>query len=270
MALTRCVASRGFGSPPAGGGGAINTPAITVSNNDDGTATVTISNATGGTTNTVYYVPIDNQWGDTLTWTSGGNRTGNGDVTVETGRGVFWFYVVSTDGTSSVASNIEQAWVSDGAECVWTQLLDAVQARVRALNLDGIDSDRVLVLTQLDAAEVRAVADSSGGVVIGPGGAETYPDSGPVQRDQINYPVVVALVAAANRDQSREFRERWLHHRERIRKAFISQGLVTPTQTIITCKAKPLSAFDERAWKAMGLISPLSLEFWSRETRGIV
>lgn len=275
MALVRSIITDGFGSPPASGG-AINTPAITVTNNGDGTATVAISNSTGGTTNTVYYVPIDNQWGDALTWTNGGNRTGNGNVTVTTGRGVFWFYVASTDGSNSMASNIAQKWISTSVESVWNQILDAVQARVRALNLTGISSSRVIVLTQLDAEKVREVNDSTGGVVIAPAGAETYPDGGPTTKDRILYPVVVAGIVVANMDsgrtnaQMRTFRETWLLHRQRIRQSLHMQGLVTPEQTVVTARARPLPAIDDRAWKAMNLLSPLLIEFESREQRGIV
>lgn len=252
------------------GGGSVAAPTITVVNNDDGTATVTISGSTAGTTNTAWFAQIDGDFGSSLTWSNGGSRTSDGTIVVTPGvNGVFWFYVHSTAGTDTEVSNPVYQAVSSGVESVWNQILDAIQARIRSMSLSGIASSRVRVLTQMDPDEVRAIFDSTGGIIVAPAGAETVRE-GDNQTDDLDYPVVCALVVAANRDaDNRDLRETWMLHREKVRRSLLNQPLSTPNANIFGASLRTAPPVDQAAWRQMGLVSPVSLAFWSNESRGI-
>lgn len=243
-------------------------PTITVANNDDGTATVTISGGDAGSTNTVYIVAIDSNWTGALSWVSGGSRLGNGTVEVTpAANGVWFFYVEADDGAGTAISNVYQSPVSSGVESVWNQILDAVQARVIAAGT-GITSSRIRILTNLDPEEVKEIVDSTGGILIAPAGGETYRE-GDCDTDDLEYPVVVAACVAGNRDaDNRTLRETWMLIRETIRKKLLNQPLTTPNANIFGCSLRQAPAVDRAAWNQMGLISPVSLTFWSNEQRG--
>lgn len=65
---------------------------ISVADNGDGTATVTITGSDAGATNTVYVATADNLWGLVKAWTVAGSRVGDGTVQITTGRGN-WFEI---------------------------------------------------------------------------------------------------------------------------------------------------------------------------------
>ena len=96
-----------------GGGGAINTPVLAVADNGDGTGAVaTITNATSGTTNTVMVGNWNHGIG-TVSFTSGGSRTGNGTVSLSLAVGTYWAYVQSTATDAEEPSNFVFFRVTD-------------------------------------------------------------------------------------------------------------------------------------------------------------
>jgi hypothetical protein len=70
-------------------------PTCSVVNNGDGTITATIAGSIAGASNIVVYAPKTGF--PVTTWTYGGKRTGDGDVTFAiTGDAWYWFDVRST------------------------------------------------------------------------------------------------------------------------------------------------------------------------------
>lgn len=80
---------KGFG-PTTGAGDPPATPLIEVTDNGDGTATVTITGSTASSFNTVFY-----QSASSSVWSSGGNRTSDGDVNLTLDPGRYFIYVSS-------------------------------------------------------------------------------------------------------------------------------------------------------------------------------
>lgn len=135
MPLNATLVTHGLGTVGAsgGGGGAINTPVLAVADNADGTGAVaTITNATGGTTNTVM-VGNWNRGIGSVTFTSGGSRTGNGTVSLALAVGIYWGYVQSTATDAEEPSNFVFFRVTDAVtalpinERIGLEILDRLE-----------------------------------------------------------------------------------------------------------------------------------------------
>lgn len=245
---------------------------ISAANNSDGTATITISETESSDENVVKFLRIGDQYwhetcfhGRSTAWQNGGTRTGNGPVTVTTGPGAFWFYGANATDVSGPAYQA----VTDGTLGMWDQILDAVRARILLLNIDGVSDGHVTTHGIVDASIVKGI-DEGDRIVIGPAGGESLQvGSGPMQRDDLNYPVLVALLSAANKRQTDEMRQRWFRIRERIRKAFINQPLPVANGHVWRCQTSPLDPIVRQWWEENAMVSPQQLVFTSRETRGI-
>ena len=94
----------------SGGGAVPTTPSIRIRNNQDDTATATISGADAGTTNTVY---IFLRHGGVLELINAGSRTGNGTVGITKPEGEYIGYAVSTlDNVNSLPSDPDGFWIT--------------------------------------------------------------------------------------------------------------------------------------------------------------
>lgn len=105
---------------------AVDSPSIAATDNGDGTATVTISGSTAGSTNTVFTQTVG-----VGTWVSVGSRTGDGSVTFPISNGRYYIYVKSTAGSSSEVSNVVLLAVYDSAD----SFLDESPAHIVAVLL---------------------------------------------------------------------------------------------------------------------------------------
>jgi len=87
------------------------TPTFSCANNNDGTATVTISGSDAGTTNSVYKLP---KWGDAFAWSLFDSRVGDGALTL-TGVGDYILIIISDDGAEySFPSNPRALSITNG------------------------------------------------------------------------------------------------------------------------------------------------------------
>jgi len=114
-----------------GGGPRPTTPTLRIINNQDDTATATISGSDSGTTNTVW---IFLRHGGVLELIDAGSRTGDGDVTISNPNGEYIGYVVSElDNILSLPSNPDGFWVtSDRQYLIRTS---AAEAELQATRL---------------------------------------------------------------------------------------------------------------------------------------
>lgn len=114
--MPRLFASRLLGNTAGGGGGGGSAPAsptLAVADNGDGTGGVaTISGSDPGTTNELFYYPVDGSLGNV--WTSYGSRVSDGTIDVGLPAGEYLFYVISTD-VGSATSNVALCRFSDPA-----------------------------------------------------------------------------------------------------------------------------------------------------------
>lgn len=120
-------------------GTAPNAVVLSLSDNGDGAnITVTISNSTDGATNEIFYDVYGSE-----SWSTGGSRTGNGDVVINTGEGNFWFYCAATkDGKTSV-SLIYAGIVGSTTESLIEQAMEAVRDQINAQNYTDSTDDAV-------------------------------------------------------------------------------------------------------------------------------
>lgn len=247
----------------------VNVPTFTIADNGNGTATVTVAGSTSGATNTIYGQSIDDQWGMASVWKTLGSRVGNGTVSVTTGKGFHWLAVGSALSGESSYAMPKYAHITNGELVIMTAILDAVQARIRLLNL--VPASRVFTHTVINESKIR---DLSGGpcVMIGPADEtmKLFQDAVSVmQRDDIGYPIVAAYCAGANKDQSPEARERFYGPPQAIRRAFISQRLDISGGRVFYCELKPLRPAERSMWEKLAFAAGQILMFRSREDRGL-
>jgi len=145
-----------------------------------------------------------------------------------------------------------------------------IQKQVQGLNLPGIPAGNV-VLCQVPAVEIaRMNSRHLPAVVIAPFGAETITSQSNL-RDDITYPVLVAIVASTkidgenvNEKQLADFDQR-LGWRQTIRQAFSQSRL---TQSLVhTIAVQPLPIVDVAAFARDLYVSGFLLRLTNREAR---
>jgi hypothetical protein len=200
----------------------------------------------------------------TSTWTEQATRTGDGTAVVTLNAGFYWFRVVSTFNNLSALSNLVYVHVTEGSEAVLYQCLDAVRSRIQGLSLAGVQNDQV-VIGKVPDDKNRSFPS----ILITPFQSESLNAAdGTNSRDDLGYPVLVAILAADNQDQQANL-DTYLVWREKIRQAFHNQRLPGVSE-IITTAVEPRNIVEPAAWFERNLfVSGLLLRFLSREPRGI-
>ena len=110
---------------PAGGGGTLTSPTLSVVDNGDGaTATATVAGSDTGTTNTIYVAPWDSDGAYAFAddFTDEGDRSNDGDVTLTLAPGRYWAYCVSSLAGDYGMSNFVFFRVMDGDAAATTNL----------------------------------------------------------------------------------------------------------------------------------------------------
>lgn len=235
---------------------------ITVANNADGSATVTVSGAGAGDTVEIRTLKIDELWGGNSWVARTPTRTGNGTVAISTGAGAYFFAAVAAGEWSPPVYRI----VSATTQAVFTQILDAVVTRLRLLALDGVDSDNVTthaVLTSRGVWEVRQPT-----VMVGPmdDPISQANDSGST-RNHLYYPTLISCLEPANRDAADS--NRWFLWTQRIRNAFVDVPLQVSSGCVYSAELIPLADFQRDWWSKNLTAMFVGLRFRSSETRGM-
>lgn len=150
---------------------------------------------------------------------------------------------------------------------VYYDILTTVQTQIQALVTAG-------TLTTFSNANIvirkrpkeKALPDLPG-ILICPWGAVASPhDAGTNERDDIEYPVLIAVVVEGGKDNANNISRNmlWL---EVIRKEFIHQ-LLSGVTSVIDCKVDERDTYDPSAWDDSVELGWMILRFVSRETRG--
>jgi hypothetical protein len=239
-----------------------------VDHGDDTGATATIALSETEAINTVY---VQRFSGETTVpaWQSAGTRSGNGDVQLDLPAGHYFAYVASSSDAITMVSTVAYFVVTDGVEALHARCLDAVQARIRALALSGLQHDRVIV--QKFPLERNVTGESGVGlpaIVVSPRRAAMPPTVGTNHFDDVHYDVQVSIFDRDNQEPTLEANlDRQLLWREQIARAFRNQRLVGVPQ-IINAEVDPTDELSKDGWKHQLMISTLLVRFTSRETRG--
>jgi hypothetical protein len=227
---------------------------LTITDKADGTgATATIAGSDPAAANIVYVGAIDGEMVGSA-WSNEGDCIGDGDVELSLPQGYYFFYCTS----DTEPTPIIYAAVTDGADSIYDQILDAVQARIRALLLDGVDSDNIVV---------RQVATERGltypAVVVAK--QKITPGKDWLSSYDKTYGVITAFLAADNQavEVNRAY-SKWL---EQIYGAFHHRRL-SGVPTVYTCEIVPDDEIDREGWDKQRFLGLLILRFTSRKLRG--
>lgn len=229
-------------------------PTITVTDNEDGTATVSVSGSDGGTTNTAYTAPA--RGGD---WSSGGTVTGDGDIEVTRVGGIYHWRVESSDGAVS-HSNVLLNRVSESTQTIYERIVEQVLSDLQGASLTGISKSQIKLQTSPQK-------DSNKMLLVAPYGREGYRNTGTNRRDDVMYPVLVAHIDPGNRDQGAEKRNRRMSWRQDVSRLFRQQHL-TGVPEVRDCVPRYMDQVDTNAWfRDNQCVGAIVLEFMSREVR---
>lgn len=249
---------------------AIPTPVLTITNNNDGTATYTVSGGHASATNVIKYCLTTS-----LTWTTIATITGNSSQTVSTQTGTHWFACFSTYLTDSVVSEPQMNIVTAASSAVFKRILDAVLAELQSLatagSLPGIPSASI---ARQDMVFISNAPFDLPGILIAPG-AQEEDKGGTNARDDLSYPVMVVIVDSkwAKDPDPASTDIDYLLIRERIRRHFQHRRLALVSATVpesYTTNVGYEGILDHQT-DSKGLMrfgSYLQLNFCTREPRG--
>lgn len=150
------------------------------------------------------------------------------------------------------------------ANSTYMKILEAVQDVIQGLSLTDIDDASVIVVKV--PSQRKGALPALPGVVICPFNAKGVDaNAGTNASDDIEYPVLIATIAASNQDPTSNMDRELLWH-EQILSAFINQRL-TGVTTVMRCTVSPQDTFNPAAWFAGYDAGGMILRFLSRELR---
>lgn len=254
---------RGFG-PSGGALPGPDVPEFSVVDNADGTVTVSISGSSAGSQNTWNVQRVDGELGGGQ-WTVAGSRSGDGDIVSPLAAGYYFGRVVSTRNQQSVSSAAVYFRATTGSDAIYAQVLEAAQARIQSLLLEGIPNQHVVILKTAEFQEPDVPGLPA--VLLVPAGHEAMPQAaGTNGRDDVTYSVRVIALAAGNQEPS-ALLDLYLAWREAIARAFRRQRL-PGVPSVIDTFVEPEAAIDAEAWWHQYDAGSLRLNFIAREPRG--
>lgn len=238
-------------------------PTITVANNGDGTATVTVAGGDAGVTNEVQTLKVDSIWpgNSWVAWTP--TRVGNGTVDVSVGAGAY-FFTVSVDGAVMAAPVF--AVISVTSDSLQKQIGEAVVTRLRLMSLSGVTSSKIEYHAKFDLKQVSDVQDLR--IFVGPmdEALAQYDDAGSTH-NRFGYPFLIAVTEPTDRDESTA-NASFLRN-QRIRNAFVDGPLVLASGTVEIAEFIPLPDYVRAWWKMNSAVVFTALRFRSSEARGL-
>jgi len=242
--------------------GVIETPTVAWTDAANGSGgTIAVSGSYAGATNTIYTQSFTGTVGGG-TWTSSGSRTGNGNVTLTLAAGHYLAYCRSTAGDESADSVVHYVQATSGTESVEYLCLQAVQARIAALSMTGIDAADVVVREVPTERNVTLP-----GIIVSPQRSIHSTRDGTNARDDVTYGVYVAIFAADNQALTANTPKytRWL---QQIAKAFRGQRLSAVTESIL-CSVEPVATVPWGEWTNNLFAGGMLIRCTCRETRGL-
>lgn len=249
---------------------------LTISDNQNGTATATIAGSDAGSANTVYATPVQPMMmtmGAALPWQSQATRTGNGTVTFTptSGAGYYFFYAAGTVSGAAAISPPTYGPVSAAVLAVFEAMRNAVQAKIQTLSLPGDPQSNLLPITgervYKQMEQLAHLVQYPCVVILEEDEQETVTPATNA-RDDIGYPVRVLLMDRSGKLFDKRL-PTYLLWRQRIMRAFEEQRL-PGVASIWTCHVQPLLVVDTRTRQMYEhLVSGMVLRFVSRELRGV-
>lgn len=151
------------------------------------------------------------------------------------------------------------------ADSVHGKLIDATVSAIEGLNLSGVADANVLGQAVAEGKESATSGVSNyPAIVVSPVNRETIPPLGGTnKRDEVTYPVQVAIVDAANRSQSLTQLDTWLKYREDLIDHFIHNRVsITGNHRVSDQTIVPGPIVEPNAWREKDLfVSMFMIEF---------
>lgn len=249
---------------------------FTIVDHEDGTgATVTIT-GDDDSTHTVFVEYFDQTLGGGP-WYDMGSIEGSGDVVLDLPPGHYLIYVLATNINGNSITGVVYFAVTDDVDSIHYRCCLAVQTRIRAAALTGVDFDSVVV-QKLPLGRAFLPRDggptplppelSLPGIIVSPVGSETRDAMGHTNaQDNNGYPVMVTILAADNQELDLTGRElRW---REQITRAFNKQRL-PGVREVLMIRIETSPVIVPESWINSSLWhSSLIIRCEARENRGL-
>lgn len=243
------------------------TPAVTVSDNADGTGgVITITRSTPGSLNAVFAATWTGGLG-TIAWTFIGYGSDDGTITT-TLQGYYLWEVISTlNGITAASVAVYQPLSNAAMNQAPQRILDAVATKIRSMNLPGLSSVNVV---QKWLPRLMIGTDAYPTIMVCPGGPENYP--GVLNsKDDIGEPVLIAILdnqGALNPNELTANLARNENWRWSIISAFRYNTLPGVPEVVMT-HPEPTPKFHADMLEQTGIFfGPIVMRFITRTVRG--
>jgi hypothetical protein len=199
----------------------LSTPTLTVTDNQNGTATLTVADGDPSASNLIRCAQIEL---DEPVWLDITTVSGNDSVTVPVQLGLKWFAVFSSLSGESVASPPLSAIITPSPIAVFEQCIQSIQTVLQgaaaASRLGEITPDRIVRQDKVDSEHLGC---SLPAIIITPGLNESE-EGGTNASDDFSYPVMVAVVDRKD-DQETANTPTYFYWREVVRQLFHNRRL---------------------------------------------
>lgn len=195
------------------------TPTLTVTDNQNGTATLTVAGGDPSASNLIRYSRIEVPGWDDITTISG-----NSSATVAVNAGLRWFSCFSSLSGESAVSAPLPAIITLSRTAIFEQCMQSImtvlQGAAEANQLGEITADRVV---RQDVVNLEHLGTSVPAIIITPGLNENE-EGGTNASDDISYPVMIAVVDRKDEHDTANT-SIYLYWREVIRQLFNNKRL---------------------------------------------
>lgn len=233
-------------------------PSITAADNQDGTGvTVTISGTTG--TNTLYSQSVSTP---SEGWVSRGTRSGDGTI-VAAVVGFHWFHVIES--AVSSPSNVVIQTGTLSAASLHYRCMTSAQSIVNMLTLTGLST---VVLRRFPWVRAEEEANKPMVIIAHPGSETMRPNEGTNQRDDVGYPVLVAVYDRDAQANDSDL-DKYLLWRQQLARSFRHNTELPALPEITRTIVEPGRIVEPAEYVNGVLYSPLLVRFISREPRGV-
>jgi hypothetical protein len=227
----------------------------------------TISGTDSGDTTIVYAERIRDDLA-TGSWVFAGSRVGDGTVNLALATGHYFAMAQTLTDSGYATSPVVHLVVTDGADDIQDQILEAAKARIELLSL-GVESVTIVkkVMPERDFGAGKEFPIPA--VVLWPLNEISPPEAGLNEVDDVTYTVACVILQADNQKTgiTDANRDHFLW-RQKIAKAFRNQRL-PGVASVIRVAVQPGDVSSDEAWKDGWFASALLLKFTSRQSRGL-
>lgn len=214
---------------------------VSVVDSADGTGGVaTVAGSDVGSTNTLYRARFTGGE-EELTWATVGSRTGDGVIAAGTPVRHFWlWYVKSVSGaTTSVSPVVHKALTDATYKSVRTRCVEAIQATLQLLDLEGIGTDTTKILIR--QADSDPVSSRPCLIVLNDDTISPVENGGTNARDGVEPGVLVLFLDHSASGTVAEAQvEKWEIWQERSERAFRGQRLAGVSE-VMFCRIESAS-----------------------------